>query len=83
MLKYFEYSDRKINTESTAYASERLECMLSMLPRSGFDPCATIFPTDEVITQPPPDCILDFFHLLQCVLVFLPEQLLQGCRDSR
>ena len=31
-----------------------------MLPRSGFAPCAAIFPAIVVIIQPPPDCFLDF-----------------------
>ena len=33
---------------------------VSMLPRSGFASRATIFTNDEIITNPPPDCSLDF-----------------------
>ena len=34
--------------------------MFSMLPRSGFSPCAAIFPAIVVIIHSPPDCFLDF-----------------------
>ena len=34
--------------------------MFSMLTRSGFAPCARIFPADDGIIHPPPDFALDF-----------------------
>ena len=49
-----------MNTDNSAYVSERYECMFYMLPRSGFSPCVRIFPTDEVIIHQPPDFRLDF-----------------------
>ena len=44
---------------------------VSILPRSGFAPCATIFPADDVITHPPPDCFLDFV-LSVAILIGVP-----------
>ena len=67
-----EYSVRKTKTESMVYASDRCECMFYMLPRSGFAPFATIFPADDVITHPPPDCFLDFVPSV-AILIGVPS----------
>lgn len=54
-LTYFDYFDRNNNTDNTALASERCECILAMLSRSGFEPRASIFPFDDETTHPLPD----------------------------
>ena len=40
-LKKFEYSDKNMNTDRTAYTSNRCECTFSINPRSGFAPWAS------------------------------------------
>ena len=49
-----------MNADNTAYASDRCECMFSMLTRYGFTLCTRFSPADEVIIHPPLDFRLDF-----------------------
>ena len=67
-----EYSERKTKIDSMAYASDRCECIFFMLSRSGFAPCATIFPADDIITHPPADSFLDFVPSI-AILIGVPS----------
>ena len=51
--------ERQIRRVQLMLLNDESACV-SMLPRSGFASRATIFTNDEIITNPPPDCSLDF-----------------------